>query len=167
MIFFFFVCIFFFRFACATAANPVENHAWRNAGNSYVQFDAGLVTRLGERAFTIEAWIYNENPTAAVAQPIIAHAPVDCPDIFHVDYIAADERQQRSSLTFLMGAGRRHVRLPAAWASVLAVQQVDARRRHRCRQDAGGDPTSARMYVNGELDAQSDTWQRRRGCRAR
>lgn len=135
--------------------NPVENHAWRNADKSYVQLDAGLNARLGERAFTIEAWVYNESPTSDKAQPIVAHAPIDCPDIFHVDYLL-QTNANNGRVAFLMGAGAD------TYGFLLQGKPLEFNKWTHIAvtvaAGAGGDPTSARLYMNGELVAQG-AWQ--------
>jgi hypothetical protein len=98
---------------------------------------------------------YNENPNGPNFQPIIAHADKDAADITHVDFIL-QTNANNGRLTFVMGAG------PDTYGFQLMGSVLPFNKWTHVAvtvaAKTGGDPTSARMYVNGKLDAQSDTW---------
>lgn len=98
---------------------------------------------------------YNENPNSASFQPILAHADKDAADIFHADFVL-QVNANNGRVTFVMGAG------PDTYGFLLQGSVLPFNKWTHIAVSvaakSGGDPTSARLYMNGELVAQADSW---------
>jgi hypothetical protein len=98
---------------------------------------------------------YNENPNGPNFQPIVAHADQDAADLFHTDFVL-QVNANNGRVTFVMGAGPdtygfqlQGMTLPFNQWTHIAVS---------VQQPAGGNPSAARMYMNGQLVASADQW---------
>jgi len=106
--------------------------------------------------------VYNENPNKNEFQPIVVHAEKDAADIFHADFVL-QTNADNGRVSFVMGAG------PQTYGFLLQGNALPFNKWTHIAvtvaAQAGANPTSAKLYMNGELVAQQNQWNGGAGTR--